>query len=83
VRAFEDQRQRHCPGMILTPMNQRAETDAAYRAGLEQNIPWGRAGRPEEVADLAVYLCSDKADYITGTIVTIDGGLMLEQALGA
>jgi glucose 1-dehydrogenase len=71
------------PGMILTPMNHRAETDAAYRAGLEQNIPWGRAGRPEEVADLAVYLCSDKADYITGTIVTIDGGLMLEQALGA
>ncbi len=43
----------------------------------------GRAGRPEEVADLAVYLCSDKARYITGAIVTIDGGLTLEEALGA
>lgn len=71
------------PGMILTPMNVRAETDADYRASLEKNIPWGRAGRPDEVADLAVYLCSDKSDYITGTVITIDGGLTLEQALGA
>jgi glucose 1-dehydrogenase len=71
------------PGMILTPMNVRAETDADYRASLEKNIPWGRAGRPDEVADLAVYLCSDKADYITGAVITIDGGLTLEQALGA
>ena len=71
------------PGMILTPMNVRAEDDAAYRASLEQNIPWGRAGRPDEVADLAVYLCSAQAEYITGAIITIDGGLTLEQALGA
>lgn len=71
------------PGMILTPMNVRAETDADYRASLEKNIPWGRAGRPDEVADLAVYLCSNKSDYITGTVITIDGGLTLEQALGA
>ncbi len=41
------------PGMILTPMNARAETDAAYRTQLEVNIPWGRAGRAEEVAELA------------------------------
>lgn len=71
------------PGMILTPMNVRAEDDAAYRAGLERNIPWGRAGRADEVGDLAVYLCSAKSDYITGAIITIDGGLTLEQALGA
>ncbi len=71
------------PGMILTPMNVRAESDAAYRASLEQNIPWGRAGRADEVGDLAVYLCSAQSDYITGAIITIDGGLTLEQALGA
>jgi len=71
------------PGMILTPMNQRAESDPAYLAEAEEHIPWGRAGRPEEVADLAVYLCSDKSDYITGSVITIDGGLTLEQALGA
>ncbi|MFT3975505.1 MAG: SDR family oxidoreductase [Sphingomonas bacterium] len=71
------------PGMILTPMNRRAEDNAEYRASLERNIPAGRAGRPEEVADLAVYLCSDAAAYITGAVLTIDGGLSLEAALGA
>jgi glucose 1-dehydrogenase len=71
------------PGMILTPMNKRAETDPTYLADAEKHIPWGRAGRPDEVADLAVYLCSEKSDYITGAIITIDGGLTLEQALGA
>jgi len=71
------------PGMILTPMNAKAERDPSIRAEAEKHIPWGRAGRPDEVADLAVYLCSRQAQYITGAIVTIDGGLILEQALGA
>ncbi len=71
------------PGMILTPMNLKAETDATFLDAADDNIPWGRAGKAEEVAALAVYLCSDKADYITGAVVTIDGGLTLEQALGA
>lgn len=71
------------PGMILTPMNLRAESDATYRARLEHHIPIGRAGRPDEVADMAVYLCSDSAAYVTGAVLTIDGGLSLEAALGA
>lgn len=71
------------PGMILTPMNARAQADRAYRATLERNIPLGRAGEASEVADLAVFLASDKARYITGARITIDGGLSLMQALGA
>jgi glucose 1-dehydrogenase len=71
------------PGMILTPMNARAMTDPAYLARLEGNIPWGRAGHPEEVADLVVFLLSPAADYITGTTVTIDGALSLTVAQGA
>ncbi|MDP1027594.1 SDR family oxidoreductase [Sphingomonas sp. KR1UV-12] len=71
------------PGMILTPMNQRAQEDAVYRAALEKNIPIGRAGEASEVADLAVFLASDKARYITGARLVIDGGLSLMQALGA
>jgi glucose 1-dehydrogenase len=71
------------PGMILTPMNARAQTDMAYRRQLERNIPMGRAGDPAEVADLAVFLASDRARYITGARIVIDGGLSLMQAIGA
>ncbi|MBW6527520.1 SDR family oxidoreductase [Sphingomonas sp. RHCKR7] len=71
------------PGMILTPMNARAQADPAYRRTLEGNIPLGRAGDPAEVADLAVFLASDRARYITGARIVIDGGLSLMQALGA
>ncbi len=71
------------PGMILTPMNAKAQADPVYRRTLEQNIPMGRAGNASEVADLAVFLASDKARYITGARIVIDGGLSLMQALGA
>lgn len=71
------------PGMILTPMNAHAEADATYRQSLEQNIPLGRAGNADEVADLAVFLASPKASYITGAQMVIDGGLSLMRGLGA
>jgi len=71
------------PGMILTPMNQKALDDADYRKSLEKNIPMQRAGKPEEVADLAVWLSSDQASYITGATITIDGGLSLLLGIGA
>lgn len=71
------------PGMILTPMNQSAIDHPAELADKEAAIPWGRAGRPEEVAEVVAFLLSDAAGYITGTTVTIDGGLSLTVAQGA
>lgn len=71
------------PGMILTPMNEKAMEDEAYRAKLAANIPAGRAGKPSEVAALAVYLASPAGAYITGAEIVIDGGLSLIQATGA
>lgn len=68
-----------CPGMIDTPMHQRLRDrlgDEFFDAYLENNVPQQRAGRPEEIADAIVYLCSEEASYVTGTTLTPDGGQM-------
>jgi glucose 1-dehydrogenase len=71
------------PGMVLTPFNQRAIDDPAYRAEQVRSIPWRRAAEPAEVGRLAVFLASDDADYVTGSTYVIDGGLMQNQGQGA
>ncbi|WP_228241888.1 SDR family NAD(P)-dependent oxidoreductase [Porphyrobacter sp. GA68] len=71
------------PGMVLTPMNAEAMDDEAYRRSLTQNIPLKRAAEPEEVAQLALFLASPAARYMTGAEVVIDGGLSLLMGQGA
>lgn len=65
------------PGMILTPMNQRALDDADYLASAEALIPVRRAGIPQDIASMVVFLCSDHASYCTGGTYLVDGGWML------
>ncbi|WP_428485703.1 SDR family NAD(P)-dependent oxidoreductase [Rhodopila sp.] len=65
------------PGLIATPMTQQRLDDPAARDHSMQAIPWGRPGRPEEIAGLAVFLASDAADYVTGQTLVMDGGLTM------
>jgi meso-butanediol dehydrogenase/(S,S)-butanediol dehydrogenase/diacetyl reductase len=64
-----------CPGPIQTPMLSLADDAAVAARYLEEHVPLGRFGRPEEVAAVIAFLCSDEASYMTGSIVTVDGGL--------
>ena len=61
------------PGYVLTPM-QRAEYTDKMLAAVNQKIPLGRHAKPEEIAGLFAYLASDDAAYMTGQVITYDGG---------
>lgn len=65
------------PGMILTPMNFRAISDEQYLENAEAQIVLGRAGLPEDIANMALFLASDAASYCTGQSHYVDGGWML------
>ena len=63
------------PGFIDTDMTQ--QNDGVNTDELIKEIPLGRFGKPDEVAHLASFLCSDEASYITGQIIHINGGLYM------
>lgn len=65
------------PGMILTPMNGRAMQDKEYLDAAERQIVAKRAGVPQDIANMALYLASDAASYSTGSTHYVDGGWML------
>jgi glucose 1-dehydrogenase len=69
------------PGAIFTPIDTDVEASKDLEAQLMAEIPLGRWGRPEEVAELALFLASDDAAYLTGSTHFIDGG-MLRQSRG-
>ncbi|MEU6564556.1 SDR family oxidoreductase [Nocardia nova] len=66
------------PGIIDTPMTQEGSKDALTGEGMKQFLamtPIGRAGRPEEIAELAAFLLSDKAGFFVGSVIFCDGGI--------
>ena len=64
------------PGAIATPINKKLEANKEQMEALLKNIPLNRLGTTDDVAELAAFLASDKAEYITGSTYVIDGGLM-------
>lgn len=74
------------PGMVETPLflsqfNGRADGEDAKRATMER-IPLKRFGQPEEIAELAGYLISEEASYLTGASLDIDGGVVAGRQIG-
>jgi 3-oxoacyl-[acyl-carrier protein] reductase len=74
-----------CPGIIFTDRIQQLATVRAEEAGITfdealekmtADIPLGRIGDPDEFATLAVFLASERASYITGTTIQVDGGMV-------
>jgi len=66
------------PGAIRTPMNvEKLTSPEIYRQQLLNLIPSKRIGEPEDVARLAVWMASDESDYVQGTTIYVDGGMLL------
>lgn len=63
------------PGYFATEMNRALLDDPTFDAWVRQRTPAGRWGEPDEIAGLAVFLASSAADYITGQMIMIDGGM--------
>jgi NAD(P)-dependent dehydrogenase (short-subunit alcohol dehydrogenase family) len=64
-----------CPGVIKTPMVDRfTKGDKKAEAALAAGEPVGRLGLPEEVAEAVIWLCSEKASFVTGIAMPVDGG---------
>lgn len=63
------------PGFIETSMTQKL--DDKQRESLLRNVPLGRMGTPEDVARVVAFLCSPEADYLTGQVIAVDGGMTM------
>lgn len=68
-----------CPGVIETAMTQQIlDANPDYRPLMEALAPMGRFGQPEEVAEAVLWLCSNRASFVTGHPLTIDGGAVAQ-----
>lgn len=68
-----------CPGVIRTSMVERLQGgQAEAEAGFIAMEPVGRMGKPEEIAEAIVWLCSDAASFVTGHPMVVDGGLVAQ-----
>ena len=68
-----------CPGPVHTPLVDRiVATQPEIVSAIEAREPVGRMGRPEEIANAVVWLCSDEASFVTGAFLSVDGGYVAQ-----
>ena len=67
-----------CPAFVETPLIEAATSTPERRGRIAGLHPLGRLGRPEEVADAVVWLCSDASSFVTGQTVAVDGGYLAQ-----
>ena len=60
------------PGLV--DVGRRGDVNPGYRQTLMTNIPWGRMGVPDDIAAAVLFMSSRTADYVTGTVIDVDGG---------
>jgi NAD(P)-dependent dehydrogenase (short-subunit alcohol dehydrogenase family) len=65
-----------CPAVIETPMAERAYEEPAIHKFVLGLHPMGRFGKPEEIAEAVLWMCSDRASFMTGQSLVLDGGLL-------
>jgi NAD(P)-dependent dehydrogenase (short-subunit alcohol dehydrogenase family) len=66
------------PGVVESPMNAEILASEERRQAMDDRVPWGRMGTPEDVANVVAFLVSDAASYLTGVRIPVDGGLRLD-----
>jgi NAD(P)-dependent dehydrogenase (short-subunit alcohol dehydrogenase family) len=72
------------PAQVLNPgLEQRMASDPKLREKFLSGIPAGRLGQPDDIRGLAVFLASDASNWITGTLIPMDGGNLAMNAAGS
>ena len=73
-----------CPGIVDTPIhkfhNSSMNEDQVFKEKLQKEQPLGRIGQPQDVAPLVFQLCQSQSSWITGTLIPIDGGILLNSS---
>jgi len=62
------------PGVFETPMTSGLLKDEGFKGTIKSRVPLGRSGEPNELVGTAVFLASDASSYVTGSVITVDGG---------
>jgi len=66
-----------CPGGVSTSMLEPTLADPQLKDFIIKSLPVGRLGKPDEIAEAVIWLCSDAASFVTGTAFPVDGGAVV------